>query len=88
MSARDIVIRGFQPLSPAEAEQVSKRGSTRKWIEGEGQLVSWAEAYAQLLNKDSEEREWEEVVKLDTSMKGILPRNWALMFSGGKVTEA
>jgi hypothetical protein len=81
-------LQGFQTLSSADAEEVMNSGSIRKWIEGGGQSVSWAEASAQLLNKGNEDNEWTVVTTLGTNMKGFLPKNWALQFSGGRVIEA
>jgi hypothetical protein len=61
-------------------------GSPRKWIEGRDQSIFWADSVVRLLRKDGDE--WEEVKELESSMKGVLPRDWALEFSGGKVQES
>lgn len=57
----------------------------RKWIEGKGQLIMWADSATRLLKM--KEGEWDEVMELGSNMKGMLPPDWALEFSGGKVQE-
>lgn len=57
----------------------------RKWIEGKGQLILWADSATRLLKKG--EAGWDEVMELGSNMKGVLPRDWVLEFSGGKVQE-
>ena len=49
-------------------------------------MVMWADSAARLLKK--KEGGWEEVKIFETSMKGLLPRDWVLEFSGGKVQES
>lgn len=76
-------------LSPKEHDEVAKVGSIRKWIEGVGQMVMWADCAVRLLKKDKTKADgWKEVKDLEESMKGLLPRDWALEFSGGKVKES
>jgi hypothetical protein len=79
--------QGFKTLTPTEIKEVEDVGTDRKWIEGNGQRISWAHSTAQLLTKEKGDKDWREVKILDASMKGLLPRNWALEFSGGKVRE-
>ena len=62
-----------------------KDGSERRWIEGEGQTVLWANCTGRLETKKGDKSE--EVEKVESSMRGVLPRNWALLFSIGKVIE-
>lgn len=77
----------FTVLLASEAEQVSKEGSIRKWIEGKNQTVHWAGSTVQLLQQN-EDQQWREAKILGRDMKGMLPRGWALEFSGGKVVES
>lgn len=46
----------------------------------------WNNCAIRLLKKKGDE--WEEVKELEPSMMGLLPRDWVLEFSGGKVQES
>jgi hypothetical protein len=89
MSSQDAdeqaITDGFEALSQQEIENVLEKGYTRKWIEGAGQKISWADSTTQILKKDTDgPEEWKEVKVLGRNMKGFLPRNWALEFSSGR----
>lgn len=58
----------------------------RKWIEGVGQTVTWANCYAVRLYRKNGDQ-WAAVEDLGGSMHGMLPGKWALQFSEGKVVE-
>lgn len=61
-------------------------GKTRRWIEGGGQIVTWANCHGvELLSRNGDE--WVKAEELESSMRGQLPRNWALHFAPGKVIE-
>lgn len=63
-----------------------EEGSERKWIEGGGQTVTWANCHAVRLHSSNGDQ-WDRGEELESSMRGLLPRNWALQFSKGKVIE-
>ena len=63
-----------------------EEGSERKWIEGVGQTVTWANCRAVRLHRRNGDQ-WGRVEDLGSSMRGLLPGNWALQFSTGKVVQ-
>jgi hypothetical protein len=64
-----------------------KEGKERMWIEGKGQAVTWANCHEVRLHIKKGD-DWERVGgALERSMHGLLPQNWALQFSEGKVIE-
>lgn len=76
----------FTALAASEIEAVMKEGSERKWIEGVGQTVLWANCAVELDTKKGDK--WEKFDNtLGRSMRGTLPQNWALLISEGKVIE-
>jgi hypothetical protein len=48
-------------------------------------MVAWTKCAVRLLKR--EEADWGSGWELGDSMKGVLPHNWALEFSGGAVQE-
>lgn len=63
---------------------MAAEGLGRKWVDGDGRVVSWANSTVTLQQKQ-EDGSWIGVAGLGTSMTGILPHDWALYFSGGQV---
>lgn len=87
MSAvQEAVISGFIELTPEEVDVVSQEGKMRRWIEGKNRTVSWSGCDGVELFR-YEDDDWQKVHILGPSMKGLLPLNWALMFSGGNVVD-
>ncbi|KAJ4321819.1 hypothetical protein N0V84_005114 [Fusarium piperis] len=84
MSTKEDVLKAFKQLTPEEADQVTTEGAKRKWVDGDGRVVSWANSTV-ILQKQLENGDWCGVAELGTSMTGILPYDWALYFSGGRV---
>ncbi|RMJ09558.1 hypothetical protein BHE90_005947 [Fusarium euwallaceae] len=84
MTTQESVLKAFKPLTPAEVDQVEAEGLARRWVDGDGRVVSWANSTV-TLQKKLEDGSWCGVAALGTSMTGILPYDWALYFSGGLV---